>query len=99
MNSYEGNRHFNHVAEIYADAYEQAIKNGMDDDQAYQFGSFFIDLCDDDSWFTSIIHFLNEYHEDWQKELYLYLALKDYKHYHKNDMTELEVDELKKELY
>lgn len=99
MNSYEGNRHFNHVAEIYADAYEQAIKNGMDDEQAYQFGSFFIYISDEDSWFTSIIHFLNEYHEDWQKELYLYLALKDYKHYRKNDMPELEVDELKKELY
>ena len=78
MNSYEGNRHFNHVAEIYADAYEQAIKNGMDDEQAYQFGSFFIDISDEDSWFTSLIHFLNEYHEDWQKELYLYLVLKDY---------------------
>lgn len=99
MNSYEGNLYFSHVAEIYADAYEQAIKNGMNDEQAYEFGCFFTDLCDDDSWFTSINLFLKKYHEDWQKELYLYLAQKDYKHYSKNDMPELEVEEFKRELY
>ena len=69
----------------------------MNKDDAYSFGNCCSKISVDNSWFEPDTNeFLKDYHEDWQKELYLYLALKDYKHYRKNDMPELEVDELKK---
>lgn len=93
-----GTHYTEHFVDIHAEAVEQAIEHGMDEDLAYSFGECCSDVCANGSWgMTS--NYLNEYHEDWQKEFFLYLANKDYKHYKKFDMPEDELNELRHEIY
>ena len=95
----ERGTHYNeHFVDVHAEAVEQAIEHGMDDDQAYSFGERCSDVCANGSWWMTS-DYLNEYHEDWQKEFFLYLANKDYKHYKKYDMPEEELNELRHEIY
>ena len=93
-----GTQYNEHFVDIHAEAVEQAIEHGMDDDQAYSFGDSCSDVCANGSWWMTS-DYLNEYHEDWQKEFFLYLANKDYKHYKKYDMPEEELNELRHEIY
>lgn len=93
-----GSHYTEHFVDIHAEAVEQAIEHGMDEDQAYSFGECCSDVCANGSWWMTS-DYLNEYHEDWQKEFFLYLANKDYKHYKKFDMPEDELNELRHEIY
>ena len=93
-----GTHYTEHFVDIHAEAVEQAIEHGMDEDLAYSFGECCSDVCANGSWWMTS-NYLNEYHEDWQKELFLYLANKDYKHYKKCDMPEDELNELRHEIY
>lgn len=88
----------NYGSEVYAEAYEQAINHGMNHDQAHPFAKFLSDVCGGGTWWDTS-KFLKDYHEDWQKEFYLYLANKDYKHYKNCDMPEDELNDLKDEIY
>ena len=95
----ERGTHYNeHFVDIHAEAVEQAIEHGMDDNQAFSFGESCSDVCANGSWWMTS-DYLNEYYEDWQKEFFLYLANKDYKHYKKCDMPEDELNELRHEIY
>lgn len=87
-----------HIVDIHAEAVEQAIEQGMDEDRAYLFGECCSDVCANGSWWMTS-DYLKEYQEDWQKEFFLYLANKDYKHYKKFDMPEDELNELRREIY
>lgn len=80
-------------SEVYAEAYEQAINHDLNQDQAHLFAKFLTDVCGGGTWWDTS-KYLNQYHEDWQKEFYLYLANKDYKHY-----TEQELNDLRREIY
>lgn len=80
-------------SEVYAEAYEQAINHDMSQDQANLFAEFLSDVCGGGTWWDTS-KYLNQYHEDWQKEFYLYLANKDYKHY-----TKQELNDLRREIY
>ena len=93
-----GTHYTEHFVDIHAEAVEQAIEHGMDEDLAYSFGECCSDVCANGSWWMTS-NYLNEYHEDWQKEFFLYLANKDYKHYKKFDMPEDELNELRHEIY
>ena len=93
-----GSHYTNHFVDIHAEAVEQAIEHGMDEDRAYLFGECCSDVCANGSWWMTS-DYLNEYHEDWQKEFFLYLANKDYKHYKKCDMPEDELNELRYKLF
>ena len=93
-----GSHYTEHFVDIHAEAVEQAIEHGMDEGQAYSFGECCSDVCANGSWWMTS-KYLNEYHEDWQKEFFLYLANKDYKHYKKCDMPEDELNELRHEIY
>jgi hypothetical protein len=95
----ERGTHYNeHFVDIHAEAVEQAIEHNMNEGQAYSFGECCSDVCTNGSWWMTS-NYLNEYHEDWQKEFFLYLANKDYKHYKKCDMPEDELNELRHEIY
>lgn len=87
-----------HFVDIHSLAIEQAIRYGMDEDQAFQFGDCCLNICANDSWRNTSI-FLERYHEDWQKALYLYLYRKDYLHRHNREVSESELNDLKRELY
>lgn len=87
-----------HIVDIHAEAVEQAIEHGMDEDRAYLFGECCSDVCANGSWWMTS-DYLKEYQEDWQKEFFLYLANKDYKHYKRCDMPEDELNELRREIY
>ena len=89
----------NHVADIYAEAYEMAIKHGMNDICARRFGNYYTETCCNDCWWTSINEFIKKYHEDWQKELYLYLTNKDYKKRFVCDMPSHMTDMMRDALY
>ena len=93
-----GTHYTEHFVDIHAEAVEQAIEHGMDEDLAYSFGECCSDVCANGSWWMTS-NYLNEYHEDWQKEFFLYLANKDYKHYKKCDMPGNELNELRHEIY
>lgn len=80
-------------SEVYAEAYEQAINHDLNQDQAHLFAKFLTDVCGGGTWWDTS-KYLNQYHEDWQKEFYLYLANKDYKHY-----TKQELNDLRREIY
>lgn len=58
--------------EIYAEAYELGIKHGMDSSSAYCFGDFCTEACDQ-GYENHIDSYIKQYHEVWQKELYLKL--------------------------
>lgn len=70
----------------------------MDEDDAHMFGKECCTVCDQ-GFFIKINEFLNEYNEDWQKEVLLYLVNKDYRHYHNEDMPEWEMDNHRRLLY
>lgn len=93
-----GSHYTEHFVDIHAESVEQAIEHGMDEDLAYSFGECCSNVCANGSWWMTS-NYLNEYHEDWQKEFFLYLANKDYKHYKKCDMPEDELNELRHEIY
>lgn len=84
--------------DIYAESYEQAMNHGMNHDQAYWFAECCSDACDQGFWLM-IDEYLKNYHEDWQKEFYLNLANKDYKHYKKCDMSERDLNDLRHKIY
>lgn len=87
-----------HTIDIHAEAVEQAIEHGMDEDSAYCFGRCFLEICDCESWWMTD-DFLKDYHEDWQKELYLYLYCKDYRYFYKQEVPEDELNDLRRELF
>lgn len=87
-----------HIVDIHAEAVEQAIEHGMDEDRAYCFGLSFSEICGCDSWWMTD-DFLKDYHEDWQKEFYLYLYCKDYRFFHKHEVPEDELNDLRTELF
>ncbi len=85
-----------YFCEIHAEAYELAIKHGMNDDEAYCFGYFCTEHVDHDLYNFS--KFLEKYSESWQKEFYFHLLCKDYEYYYKRTMPENEQNEIKKEI-
>ena len=84
--------------DIYAESYEKAINHGMNHDQAHLFAEFLSNVCGGGTWWDTS-KYLKEYHEEWQKEFYLYIANMDYKHYKKCDMPEDELKDLRREIY
>ena len=96
----ERGTHYNkHFVDIHAEAVELAIEHGMDEDQAYMFGDSCSELYANGCWWTGISDFLKQYHEDWQKEFFLYLYGKDYQHQHKREVPESELNDLRREIY
>ena len=96
----ERGTHYNeHFVDVHAEAVEQAIEHGMDEDQAYMFGDSCSELYANGCWWTGISDFLKQYHEDWQKEFFLYLYGKDYQHQHKREVPKSELNDLRREIY
>lgn len=86
--------------DIHAEAVEQAINHGMNKDDAYSFGNCCSKISVDNSWFEPDTNeFLKDYHEDWQKEFYLYLANKDHKKRYRRDMPSFVVELLRNAVY
>ena len=84
--------------DIYAESYEQAINHGMNHDQAHLFAEFLSNVCGGGTWWDTS-KYLKDYHEDWQKEFYLYIVNMDYKLCKKCDMPRDELNELRHEIY
>ena len=86
--------------DIYAEAVEQATNHRMNKDDAYSFGNCCSKISVDNSWFEPFSNeFLKDYHEDWQKEFYLYLANKDHKKRYRQYMSSYVFDMLRDALY
>ncbi len=83
--------------EIYAEAYELATKHGMDSTEAYCFGDFCTEACDQ-GYEVYIRDFLKQYNEDWQKEFYLHLICDEIKREEKREIQSAELAEIKMEL-
>jgi len=95
----ERGTHYNeHFVDIHAEAVEQAIEHGMDDDQAYSFGDSCSEACEQ-GFLLMANNYLKNYHEDRQKAFYLYLYGKDYLHRHNREVPECELNDLRRELY
>ena len=84
--------------EIYAEAYELATKHGMDSSEAYCFGDFCTEACDQ-GYEVYIDDYLKQYNEDWQKEFYLHLICKEFEEENKGRMPEILLDDLKKKIF
>ena len=65
------------ICVVYAQAYELAMKNGMDDGDAYCFGNTCIEAVDHGIWLSKN-EFLKLYHEEWQKDFYFTLIKQDF---------------------
>ena len=84
--------------DIHAEAYELAIKHGMNEDDAYMFGYYCTDLADR-ILLLRLSEFSKKYKEDWQRDFYLHLILDDYEKVNKTRMTDSQIADVKKELY
>ena len=80
--------------DIHAEAVEQAIEHGMDEDRAYCFGLCCAETYANGYWLPGFTDYFDYYREDWQLDFFLYL----YRKYHKHDMPEDELYEIKREL-
>ena len=83
---------------IYAVAFERARIQGMNEEEASLFGNDCYGIYANKSWWD-FKEFLIKYHENWQKEFYLYLYGKDYLREHNRAVPESELDDLRHELY
>jgi hypothetical protein len=90
--------YYEEFCEIHAEAYELAIKHGMNEDDAYMFGYFCTELADRNL-LLRLNEFSRKYKEDWQRDFYLHLILDDYEKVNKTRMTDSQIADVKKELY
>lgn len=98
----EANNYFNEsgtsydeqIIDIHAEAVEQAIEHGMDEDRAYCFGLCCTETYANGYWLPGFTDYFDYYRENWQLDFFLYL----YRKYHEYDMPEDELYEIKREL-
>lgn len=83
--------------EIYAEAFELATQHGMDSSEAYCFGDFCTESCDQ-GYEVYIDCFLKQYNEDWEKEFYLHLICDEIKREEKREISSSLLTDLRKKL-
>lgn len=83
---------------IYAEAYELSIEHGQSKSEAHCFGDFCSDAADQGYW-LSIEEFVERFHEDWQKNYYIDLVLRDYEQEHHFPMPESDLELLRGKLF
>lgn len=83
---------------IYAQAYEMAKNQRMDDYEASRFGDTCIEAVDQGIW-SYTKEFLKQYHEEWQKEFYFTLIKKNFEEAEQRKMSVKEEEEFRKSLF
>lgn len=94
----EDTESFDYLDEIHAEAYEAACKHGIDDKEAYNF-ALSCTGADLDGYYASLEGFIRCYPKDWQKEYYITLMCKHHKRNYNEEISALELAEIKNSIY